>query len=160
MGTAVHPGGAALPQRSELSAGGVVYRRAAGRIEVLLGHQTDWNTGEATVRLPKGHLDPGETPEQAALREVREETGRLARLRERLDETHYEFTDRRSGERVAKCVVYYLMEDAGTGPEPRDDEMERIEWVELCDAAERLSFENERAIVRRAAEALHSSDPP
>ena len=149
-----------MPERSERSAGGVVYRRAAHGIEVLVGHQTDWNTGEATVRLPKGHLDTGETPEQAALREVREETGRLARVRERLDETRYAFTDRRSGERVAKSVVYYLMEDAGSGPETRDDEMERIEWGALADAAERLSFETERAIVRRAAETLQSSGPP
>ncbi len=149
-----------MPLRNEVSAGGVVVRQTAGRIEVLLGHQTDWNTGEATVRLPKGHLDPGETPEQAAIREVCEETGRAARIRERLDETHYEFTNRQSGERIAKRVVFYLMEDAGPAPGPRDDEMERIEWVELTAAAERLSFENERAIVRRAAEALQSLDPP
>jgi 8-oxo-dGTP pyrophosphatase MutT (NUDIX family) len=148
--------------RSEISAGGVVYRRTRGGagLEILLGHQTDWNTGEATVRLPKGHVDPGETLEQAAAREVREETGRLARPRQRLDENHYAFTDRRTGERVDKRVVYFLMQDEGAAPDPPDDEMERIEWVALDAAVALLSFENERAIVQLAAEALQSPDPP
>ena len=146
--------------RPEISAGGVVYRGAAGRIELLLGHQTDWNTQRATVRLPKGHVEAGEDHERAALREVREETGRLARICRRLDENRYEYRNRRTGERIAKRVVYYLMEDQGEAPDPRDDEMERIEWVALEAAAERLTFENERGIVRLAVEALQSSDPP
>ena len=110
-------------QRVEVSAGGVVYRRRSGRIEILLGEQTDWNTRERTVRLPKGHREPGEALEAAALREVREETGRRATLTLRLEEVRYGYTNRRTGRAIHKRVVFYLMEDVdlspclyGTGP--------------------------------------------
>ena len=56
-------------------------------------------------------------------------------------------------------IVYYLMEDQGASPDARDDEMDQIEWLALESAAARLTFENERAIVRLAAEALHSRNP-
>jgi 8-oxo-dGTP pyrophosphatase MutT (NUDIX family) len=146
--------------RSEISAGGVVYRRAEGRTEIVLGHQVDWNTGEATVRLPKGHIDPGESPEQAAVREVREEVGRRARIRAPLGERLYEYVDHRDGQRVAKRVLYYLMEDAGEATNDRDDEMHHIEWVAIEAAGAQLTFDNERDVVARAAEALQSSGPP
>lgn len=143
---------------SESSAGGVVYRRRGDALEILLGHQTDWNTGASNVRLPKGHIDPGETLEQAAVREVREETGRLARIRHRLGETRYEFVDHRNGRRIDKRVVYYLMEDEGPAPEQRDQEMEEIEWAPATRAAGQLSFENEREVVRRAIEQLSQAE--
>ena len=146
--------------RSELSAGGVVYRRRAGRLEVLVGYQRDWNSGESGVRLPKGHLEPGETLEAAALREVAEETGRSARIERQLAENRYEFRIHATGERVDKRVVYFLMEDAGESNGPRDDEMERVEWLPVEAAIARLRFENEKDVVREAAEALHSASPP
>jgi 8-oxo-dGTP pyrophosphatase MutT (NUDIX family) len=151
--------GARKGARSESSAGGVVYRRAGGRTEIVLGHQVDWNTGEATVRLPKGHIDPGESPEQAAVREVREEVGRRARIRAPLGEYLYQYVDHRDGHRVAKRVVYYLMEDVGEATDDRDDEMHRVEWVPIETAGAQLTFDNERDVVARAAEALQSSNP-
>lgn len=147
-------------QRLQQSAGGVLYRRQGQTVEVLIGHQRDWNTDEPTVRLPKGHVEPGETLEQAAVREVREETGRLAELGAVLEESAYEFTNRETGERIAKRVRYYLLEDRGAAPEPRDDEMLRVEWLPLDAAARALTFENERSVVRLAARALQSDALP
>ena len=147
-------------QRFRQSAGGVLYRRQGRKIEVLIGHQRDWNTDQPTVRLPKGHVEPGETLEQTAVREVREETGRLAALGALLDESAYEFTNRETGERVSKRVQYYLLEDRGPAPGDRDDEMLRVEWLPLDAAQRALTFENERAIVRLAARALQLDDLP
>jgi len=146
--------------RVQRSAGGVLYRTREGAIEVLVGHQRDWNTHQPTVRLPKGRLEPGETLEQAAVREVREETGRLATLGPALDESTYEFTNLETNERIAKRVHYFLLEDHGAAPEGRDDEMLRVVWLTLADAEGALTFENERRIVRLAARALHSDRRP
>lgn len=135
----------------ERSAGGVVFRRSAHGVEILLGHQTDWNTRARTVRLPKGHIEPGEALEAAAEREVREETGRHARVLEWLCEAHYAYENLTTGATIAKHVVYYLMEDAGDAADSRDDEMDAVAWHALDDAIALLTFDNEREAVRAAA---------
>ena len=137
--------------RVERSAGGVVFRRSPRGVEILLGHQVDWNTRARTVRLPKGHIDPGEALEDAALREVREETGRRARIVEPLGESRYAYENLATGEVIGKHVVYFLMEDAGDASAHRDDEMDDVGWHALADAIEALTFENEREAVRAAA---------
>ena len=141
-----------------IAAGGVVYRRTASGIEYLVGEQIDWRTRDRNVRLPKGHVDPGEALEQAALREVAEETGRSARIEAHLGEHRYSFVApprrARPGGRIEKIVVFFLMEDLGPSPDPRDDEMERLLWLDADTACARLSFENEQAMIRRAQEQL------
>ena len=150
------PKGARLRQ----SAGGVLVRRQGAAVEVLVGHQTDWNTGRPAVRLPKGHVEAGETLEQTALREVREETGRLAALGPLLDDSAYQFTNHETGEQIAKQVRYYLLGDRGPAPSGRDDEMARVEWLPIEEAQQALTFENERSVVRLAARALQSGGLP
>jgi 8-oxo-dGTP pyrophosphatase MutT (NUDIX family) len=144
----------------ELSAGGVVLRPGPGGVEVLLGEQTDWNSGESTVRLPKGHLEPGESTETAAVREVREETGRRATIRSALRDVHYSYENRRTGDRIEKTVVFFLMDDCGEDPSPRDDEMERVFWVPLDEARAQLSFESERSVIAEALERLGTAHEP
>ena len=146
--------------RLQQSAGGVLVRQRGDAIEVLIGHQRDWNTGQPAVRLPKGHVEPGETLEETALREVREETGRIAALGPLLDDNAYEFTNQQTGERIAKQVRYYLLSDRGPSPDARDDEMQRVELLPLEEAAQALTFENERSVVRLAERALHSGGLP
>jgi len=143
-----------LETHEELSAGGVVYRRTGHGVEYLVGEQIDWRTKARTVRLPKGHLDEGETLEQAALREVEEETGRIARVETLLGEHRYAFDapahhGRPSGH-IEKRVVFYLMEDQGAHAGGRDEEMERILWLDAEAARTRLTFENEQALIHRA----------
>jgi len=114
------------------SAGGVVVRD--GR--VLLVHRArydDWS-------LPKGKLEPGETWEQAAVREVGEETGVRASVVRELGSTHYEV----DGE--PKEVRWFLME---TPDEPSAQmEVDEVRWVPVADAAELLSYDGERRLVR------------
>lgn len=141
----------------ELSAGGAVFRRSERGVELVIGYQTDWNTGAATVRLPKGHVEGSETLEQAAVREVREEAGRHARVLEKLDECHYAYENLETGEAISKRVVFFLMEDCGEASDHRDAEMNDIAWLPIAEAIGALTFDNERAIVQLAAARLDAT---
>ena len=132
----------------------MVFRRQGDRFEVILAHQTDRRTGERTTRLPKGKLDPGESPEEAAIREVEEETGLTARIVELLEELRYAYQEPRDGWRVEKQVRLYLLEHLRGEPRPADGEMEEVFWCPLEEAADRLTFPGERDAVRRAAARL------
>jgi 8-oxo-dGTP pyrophosphatase MutT (NUDIX family) len=145
----------------EISAGGLVVRRTAGGyFEVLIAEQLDRNSGRRTVRLPKGKIDPGETLEQAALREVREEVGLVARIAAPLGDVSYTFFERRVGRQIAKRVHYYLMALVSGEAHAADGEMVAVAWCTLADAQQRLSFDAEREIVARGRALLESPDPP
>jgi 8-oxo-dGTP pyrophosphatase MutT (NUDIX family) len=113
------------------AAGGAVWRRASdGGVEVVLVHRPrydDWS-------LPKGKVDPGETDEQAALREVREEASLVARIGPELPTTTY--LDR-SGKR--KRVRYWAMTVIGGDP-TGDNEVDEAVWLSLPEARARLSY--------------------
>lgn len=145
------PGTRGEAGESEVSAGGAVFRRGPGGLELLVGHQRDWNTRARTVRLPKGHVEAGESLEETAIREVREETGRHARILAELGECRYAYENLATGEAISKCVVFFLMEDEGDASHARDAEMEETEWLPIEDAIRALTFENEREIARLAA---------
>ena len=116
------------------AAGGVV-QGDDGR--VLLVHRPrydDWT-------LPKGKLDPGETFEQAALREVREETGLECALGRELATTEY-----RDNKDRPKVVRYWLMEVEGGDFEP-NDEVDEVRWVALPGAVEQLTYERDRDVL-------------
>ena len=104
--------------------------------------------GNRVLGLPKGHPDGGETPEQAATREVAEETGVTAELVEPLGETKY--TYERKGRRVAKRVAFFLFEYRSGDVADHDHEIEVARWISLDDAARELTYEGEREMVARA----------
>jgi len=137
----------------EESAGGVVFRRASA-LEVIVAEQIDRQTGERTLRLPKGKVEAGETLEAAARREVAEEAGVQARILEPLDEIRYRYVHRRRRVTVAKRVHFFLMEHEAGTPAPADREMERVFWCPIEEAASRLTHGAEAEVVRRAARRL------
>ncbi len=127
-------------------------RHSGGSVQVLLGEQRDRLSGEHNTRLPKGIVEPDETPERAALREVEEETGLAGRVVTPLGTVDYNY--REQGVEVAKQVHFFLMELAGAEATPRDAELARVYWCPIEAATERLSFETERRVVRLARDQL------
>jgi 8-oxo-dGTP pyrophosphatase MutT (NUDIX family) len=98
--------------------------------------------------LPKGRGQPGESDEQTAAREVREETGVNARIVERLGTVEYWY--RRSGLRVFKTVGYYLCDYVSGDTADHDDEVDEARWMPLERAQTELSYPGERRIIARA----------
>jgi 8-oxo-dGTP pyrophosphatase MutT (NUDIX family) len=133
------------PRNEERSAGGVVVRDGDVLVIVPKRRAAD---GSRVLGLPKGHLDAGETAEQAAAREVREEGGVDAELVEHLGDVRYWY--RRDGRTVPKRVSFYLFEYRGGDPSDHDHEIEEARWMPLAEAIESLSYDGEREMVGRA----------
>jgi len=148
-----------LPSQRLVSAGGVVLDDGVeGALRVLLIVHRGL-TGRPRWTLPKGGIEDGETPEVAALREVREETGHGASIRRPLDTIEYSFVWRPDRVRYHKTVHYFLMSWDGLPPGERDDEAEHVEWVPHPVALLRLSHRNERDLVAAAAELARTDGP-
>lgn len=111
-----------------------------------------------TWTLPKGTPIAGETTEETALREVAEETGLTVRITGDLDSIEYWFVQR--GTRIHKTVHYFLMEPTGGDLARHDHEFDQVRWLSFQDARGVLTFETERALVARAAEAIGAGSTP
>lgn len=152
----------------EISAGGVVVRRAGESWNLAViepqaeagSTRPDKKTGQKVVlALPKGLVDPGEKPEQTALREVREETGLIGTPITKLGDIKYVYVrswgDR---ERVFKIVSFYLLryqsgqiDDVSSAMRI---EVKRAAWIALEEAVRKLAYRGERDMVKRAQEYL------
>jgi 8-oxo-dGTP pyrophosphatase MutT (NUDIX family) len=104
--------------------------------------------GSKVLALPKGHPENGETPGEAALREVREEAGVVARLVEPLGDVRYWYT--REGQRIAKVVTFFLLDYVSGAVDDHDLEVEHARWMPLEDAARELTYAGERDMAARA----------
>ena len=137
----------------EFSAGGVLVRPGAGGWEVAVIQPN----GKPKVKaLPKGHIDPGEQPEETALRETREETGLLGRSRGKLGDVKYAY--RFEGKSIFKIVSFYLLEWASGEIDQLSPQM-RVEvavasWLPLERAVKELSYPGERQMAQRALATL------
>jgi 8-oxo-dGTP diphosphatase len=116
------------------AAGGLVVR--AGLVAVVhRPRYDDWS-------LPKGKLDPGESWEEAAVREVQEETGIRARIAGELDPAHY--TDRKGR---PKTVRWYRMDVEGTDPFEPDHEVDELRWLAPQEALTLVSYDHDRSLL-------------
>jgi 8-oxo-dGTP pyrophosphatase MutT (NUDIX family) len=139
--------------RNEHSAGGAVIAVRDGVAHVAMiatRGRTRWG-------LPKGAVTNGETSEEAALREVLEETGLRAKIVGLLDTIEYFF---RAGDTlIHKRVDFYLMEYAGGELQPQLSEVDDVQWIELSASLKKASFDSERKLLEKAQQQIASLPP-
>jgi 8-oxo-dGTP pyrophosphatase MutT (NUDIX family) len=140
-----------MQSRSEISAGGVVYERKDDDVRVALAARRT-RKGELVWGLPKGGVDEGESEVDAAIREVREETGLEAVVEEDLGQIRYMYVW--EGVRVRKSVRFFLMHATGGDVSRHDDEMEDVRWFSLPSAIRRAAYRGEREVLERARDRL------
>lgn len=141
---------------SAVSAGGIVYRFVKGRLEILLCGRDEprvWG-------LPKGMPNPGETLEEAAQREVAEETGLQATIEAKLGTIQYWFTSPQEKARYHKMVHYYLMAPHGGSLEQHDPEFDRVQWFPIQEVYPIMSYKNEAEMVAKAEALLAERNQP
>lgn len=147
-----------LPVVNETSAGGVIIDVQDGQAYIAVIARRN-RAGKLEWCLPKGHLEGNETAEEAATREISEETGINGRVLKHLATIDYWFsgTDRR----VHKIVHHYLLEAIGgelTVENDPDHEAEDVEWIHIDEVAGRLAYPNERRITAMAKEILYGHE--
>jgi 8-oxo-dGTP pyrophosphatase MutT (NUDIX family) len=140
-----------MPWQTEVSAGGVVYRRGDAGVEVALAARRT-RRGQLAWGLPKGAIETGEEMEDAAVREVREETGLEAEIESSLGDIRYFYVW--EGTRIRKTVHFFLMRATGGDVSQHDREMEDVEWFPLGAAVRKAAFRGEREVLERAAAGL------
>lgn len=127
--------------KREFSAGGIVFN-SKGQV-LLTEHSKNkhWS-------FPKGLIDLGQTPEKAALREVKEEGGVEAEIVDKVGYSKYVYTLNR--ERIFKIVAYFLMKYVSGDIKDHDWEVSDIGWLEPEEALKKLSFNQDRELLKKA----------
>ena len=133
-----------METRCEVSAGGVVFRQEGGWIKVLISRQP----GSGRWVLPKGHVEPGEMLEEAAMREVEEETGVRAQVVAALG-TPDNYTFISHGVEIQKSVYYFLMRFESEVARDANNRMEMVAWLPLDSAIEMLDYPSGKDMIGR-----------
>lgn len=133
-------------QATQHSAGGVVFKREGNRFKVCLLSKR----GGRVWAFPKGRVDPGESLEETAAREVLEETGHRADVEAKLDEINYYFFLKENKTFYHKTVTFFLMRLVEEDARERDQEADSVRWFDIGEARKRLSYLNEKKVLQKA----------
>jgi 8-oxo-dGTP pyrophosphatase MutT (NUDIX family) len=135
----------------EVSAGGLVID-TTGTMGLLIGrydHKDE--TGKRVLwSLPKGHIEEGETPEQAAVREVAEETGITSTITKSLGVIDFWFMA--GGKRIHKTVHHFMFTEVGGTLLAQESEVDEVSWFPLSEIVDRLAYPDEKKLIARTAE--------
>ncbi|HSX19039.1 MAG TPA: NUDIX domain-containing protein [Candidatus Saccharimonadales bacterium] len=130
------------------SAGGIVIKTEGGKPLVLVTQ----HSGHKGWEFPKGHLEKGESSEQAAVREVEEEAGVKAKVLEKVDKIEYFYYE--EGEKVLKTVVYFLMEYVGEGEATTAFEVSDMGWFGVDEVEEKLTFKDSKELWKKVKDKI------
>ena len=131
----------------EISAGGLVVD-LSGERGLLIGRHD--KRGRTLWSLPKGHIEVGETPEAAALREVEEETGIVSKITRSLGVIDFWFMA--DGKRIHKTVHHFLFSEVSGNLAPQISEVDVVDWFPLDEIATRLAYPDERKLIARSGD--------
>lgn len=133
-----------------VSSGGVIFRTVDGTFEVaLISRGKLWC-------LPKGLIEAGETAEETALREVREETGLAGQILKKIGKIHYDFIKEKH---FFKTVHFYLLKFVEGSTDAHDFEADSVKWFPISEGLQILTYPNEKRMLEKANEILRQERP-
>ena len=131
----------------QTSAGGVVFKHLNSALRIcLIARQ---NKGRKVWCLPKGHIEPNESLEETALREVQEETGLSGSILSPLGFITYHFFDSPNNKKIFKKVHFFLIRHRSGNTKNHDDEVEEVRWFPLEKALEIIEYAGEKDILKK-----------
>ncbi len=133
-----------------------MFRRGDAGVDVVLIARTS-PAQRRIWALPKGWVEPGETIQDAALREIREETGLTGRLLDPLGQIDYSFYSPRDHTRIHKTVHFFLVEFLSGNTDDHDHEVDEARWWPLDEALTQMSYDSERRMMVKAKDRLLAS---
>jgi len=135
----------------EVSAGGLVIDHS-GTQGLLIGRIDHKDTTGKRIlwSLPKGHIEEGETPEQAAIREVAEETGITSSITKSLGVIDFWFMG--GGKRIHKTVHHFMFTEVSGVLTPQVTEVDEVSWFPLAEIVDRLAYPDEKKLIARSGE--------